>query len=80
MMSSDHPTKELRIATAHLNLAEESFNQAVNCLGNIQGHQTAYEALLVRFSTTLHNLQLQFHELEQRLTSLLPVRTDQQDL
>lgn len=76
------PTEELRIASAYLNTAEESFSQAATHLEHIQGHQTTYTSLLAKFQNTLQHLQLQFSTLEQRFQAItLPIdRNDQQDL
>lgn len=66
------PTEELRIASAYLDTAEESFNQATVCLDGIQGQQVTYEALLAKFQATFSHLQIQFSDLEQRLKILIP--------
>jgi LPS sulfotransferase NodH len=80
-MVSQSPTKELKIATAYLNTAEESFNQAAMCLEGVQNHQAAYEKLLTDFQATLVHLQSQFSNLEQRLRAItLSHQNDQQDL
>lgn len=66
------PVEELRIASAYLDTAEESFTQAATCLNDIQGQQITYEALLAKFQTTFSHLQVQFSDLEQRLKILIP--------
>jgi hypothetical protein len=65
--------EDLRIVSAYLSTAEESFVQAAAHLATIQPHQ------LIKFQATFKNLQLQFSTLEQQFqTLILPVdQTDQ---
>jgi hypothetical protein len=65
------PTEELRIVSAYLNTAEESFNQATAHLAGIQGQQVTH-TLLTKFQNVLRHLQLQFSDLEQQFQALIP--------
>lgn len=71
------PTEELRIASAYLNTAEESFNQATAHLASIQGKQPTCASLLAKFQVTFNHLQTQISQLEK----LIPAvdQSDQQD-
>jgi hypothetical protein len=73
------PTEELRIASAYLDTAEESFNQAITHLEALQDKWIAHQALLLQARTRIAILQKFITKIETQV--ILPAdQTDQPGL